>query len=382
MRIAFIIYNYSESKGGVERYAYNLAEYLSKEGDEIHIFCHRVFEKPGSERIILHTVPSFPFYSPLKHLFFARNVARVVKEDRFDIIHGFGRTYSQDIYRVGSGCHWEYLKSRYSSMDNIVGWIIQYLNPRNRIIMNLEKKSFTPGAYKKIICISNRVKEEIKRYYNVPEEDIKVIYNGVDLERFNIYDREKYRSQTRTQLALSDNKIVLLFVGSGFERKGLRYAMESIALVPQEQRGHLVLLVIGKGNINKYKSLARKYNIEHQILFMGAQTNIASYYYASDIFLFPTLYEPFGNVCLEAMASGLPVITTRIAGVSEIMSSSIDSFVVENPSDTFAIAEKIRFLLDKVWRENMGRAAYLCASKYSMQNNFKAVKEIYKEIIC
>ncbi|MFH1230959.1 MAG: glycosyltransferase family 4 protein, partial [Planctomycetota bacterium] len=209
----------------------------------------------------------------------------------------------------------------------------------------------------------------------------KVIYNGVDLEKFNINNRGKYRSETRAKLGLNDNDIVFLFVGSGFERKGLQYAIESLSVVPSDKRTNLRLLVVGKGNITKYQSLAKKYGIGNQVLFVGSQPDIERYYSAGDVFLFPTLYEPFGNVCLEAMASGLPVITTQRAGASEIISNSIDSFVIPEPSDTKTIAEKIVFLLDPVWRGNMSQAAHLCASKYSIENNFKAVKEIYDEII-
>jgi len=138
---------------------------------------------------------------------------------------------------------------------------------------------------------------------------------------------------------------------------------------------------IGNGNVAKYRAIARRCNIENQVLFTGPQSQVESYYAASDIFLFPPLYEPSSNVCLEAMASGLPVITTRINGASEIISNSIDSFVINISSDTKTIAEKIIFLLDPVWRTNMSKAAALTASKYSFEDNFRPVKEIYKEII-
>ncbi|MDI6732381.1 MAG: glycosyltransferase family 4 protein [Planctomycetota bacterium] len=398
MKIAFVIYNFSESKGGVERYAYYLAQYLIKEGDEVHIFCHRLLDEnvPVQNGLFFHPVKASGIFSYLKYLSFANNSARLLKQGggwgRFDIIHGFGRTYLQDVYRVGSGCHWEYLKHRHLFRQtpkafgigraiNFLGKLIQYLNPRNQVIMHLERKSFSTGAYRKIICISEKVKEEIQRYYNISDENIRVIYNGVDPERFNIANRAKYRSDIRKQYGLTDNAVVLLFVGSGFERKGLRYAIESLSLIPESKRSSLKLLVVGRGNIPKYQKLCRKYGIENQVIFAGAQSAIEQYYSASDIFLFPTLYEPFGTACLEAMASGLPVITTEIAGVSEIISNAIDSFVVVNPSDTQTISEKTIFLLDKTWRENMGRAAYLCASKYSLQDNFRSVKEVYIELL-
>ncbi|MEW6026668.1 MAG: glycosyltransferase family 4 protein [Planctomycetota bacterium] len=380
MKIAFVIYNWSESKGGVERYAYDLARYLTKEGNEVHIFSANKDAAPAPG-LIFHPVPAGGIFSYNKYSAFARNSARMLKEDRFDVIHGFGRTYYQDVYRVGSGCHWEYLKNRHPSTNNIFGRLLQYLNPRNQVIMHLEKKSFSRGAYKKVVCISHRVKQEVQAYYHIPDEDIKIIYNGIDLNRFNPGNREKYCSETRAKLGLSGGDIVLLFVGSGFERKGLQYAIESLALVPQDKRANLKLLVVGSGNIARYQSLAARHNIEKQVIFAGAQAQIERYYASGDVFLFPTLYEPFGTVCLEAMASGLPVITTRIAGASEVIADSIDSFVVDRPSDIRTIAEKIVFLLDPVWRKNMSKAAALTASKYSFENNFRQVKETYREIM-
>ncbi|MBI5779442.1 MAG: glycosyltransferase family 4 protein [Planctomycetes bacterium] len=400
MKIAFVVYNWSESKGGVERYAYNLADYLAKEGDEIHIFCHRVFEKPKSDKITLNIVPTFPFYSPLKYLFFARNVAKMLNDQGFDIIQHFGRTYYcasgptrpvSQVYRIGYGCHWEYLKYRYPSMNNIFGRIIQHLNPRNRIVMHLERKSFAEArrshivsgksACSEVICNSKRGKEEVQRYYHIADENIRVIYNAVDLNRFNVGNSERYRSQTRSKMELEESDTVLLFVGNNFEMKGLRFAIEGMALVPADKRSHIKLLVVGDGNAARYRAVAKKYNIEGQVLFAGSQSQIERYYAASDIFLFPPLYEPSSNVCLEAMASGLPVITTRINGVSEIISNATDSFIIETSSDTKTIAEKIIFLLDQARRKSISKAAALTASKYSFEDNFKPVKELYKEII-
>jgi UDP-glucose:(heptosyl)LPS alpha-1,3-glucosyltransferase len=383
MRIAFVIYNYSESKGGVERYAYDLARYLIRDAHDIHIFCHQAdesFSQSKIDHLTFHIVPANGLFSFFKYRSFADNAASILSNDKFDLIQGFGRTYSQDVYRVGSGCHWEYLKNRHPSMRNILGRVVQSLNPRNQVIMELEKKSFAPGAYKKIICISKKVKEEIQRYYYIHEKDISVIYNGIDPERFNTGNKKKYHFEVRKELGLNDNEILILFVGSGFERKGLQYAIEGLAFVPENYRSNIKLLVVGKGNVNKYQAIAGKYGIKNQVLFIGPQSRIERYYAASDIFLFPTLYEPFGTVCLEAMASGLPVITTQRAGASEIMSDSIDAFIIPEPLDSKIISEKIIFLSDKIWRENMGKAAALTASKYSFETNFRCVKEIYGEI--
>lgn len=405
MKIAFVIYNWSESRGGVERYAYNLADYLVKSGDEVHVFCHRIFEPPKSSRIILYYVPAFPFYSPLKYLFFAKNAARMLNGQDFDIIQHFGRTYclnrpedsekqraAAQVYRIGSGCHWEYLKHKHPSMNNIIGRTIQCLNPRNQIIMLLERRSFS-GAQRrapaaewalsdKLVFNSKQGKKEAQMYYRISEEHARVIYNGVDLSRFNPGNRGLFASGIRAGLRIGGGDSVLLFVGNNFETKGLRFAIEGLALVPPDKRSDVKLLVVGRGDPSPYRALARKCHIEPQVLFAGVQEQIERYYAAADIFLYPTLHDPFATVCLEAMASGLPVITTRVNGASEIISDAIDSFVIDASSDIRAIAEKIIFLLDPVWRGNMSRAAALTASRYSFEDNFRQIKEVYKKVVC
>jgi UDP-glucose:(heptosyl)LPS alpha-1,3-glucosyltransferase len=380
MRIALVIFNFSESRGGVERYVYDLSRCLIRDNHEVHIFCHNADISGVDEvtKLRFHIVPVsiFGFYTPFKVLAFAANAAKMLKEERFDIIQGFGRTYYQDIYRVGGGCHWEYLKHTHPSMSNPLGRLVHRYNPRNWAIMHLEKRSFAAGAYKKIICISKQVKAEIQQYYNVPDKDIAIIYNGIDTNRFHSANRVTYREDVRTKYGLKLDDVIVLYVGSGFERKGLRYAIEAISKVNAKPK----LLVVGRGTIARHTALAQKLGIADRIIFAGPQGNIEKFYAAADIFLFPTLYEPFGTVCLEAMASGLPVVTSRRAGASEIMQNGTDAFAVDDPADTTAIAQKLAYLMDPLWRENMGKAAQLTASRYSFKENYKQVLRLYEEV--
>lgn len=378
MKIAFVIYNYSESGGGVEHYASDLAQVLLNRGDEVHIFCHNLKTQSSHPGLYFHSVPAASFYRPFQWLRFARNVAEMLKQEQFDVVHGFGRTYSQDIYRVGSGCHWSYLEQTHPSMQTWPGRLLQKINPRNQVVLHLEKKSFQPGSYKKIVCISQMVKNDIQRYYDVPDEDLEVIYNTVDPVRFHPDNKKKYREEVRKRFNLNEEEIILLFVGSGFERKGLRYAIDSLTLLPKDLR--VRLLVVGKGRINKYKYLAERKKIADKILFLGPQAQIEQYYAAADIFLFPTLFEPFGTVCLEAMASGLPVVTSQAAGASEILTNAIDAFVLENPREVEPMAQKIIFLSDPVWRENMGQVARLTALKYSFEQHWPKVLKVYDDV--
>ncbi|MFA5773674.1 MAG: glycosyltransferase family 4 protein [Candidatus Paceibacterota bacterium] len=382
MKVALVIFNFSESRGGVERYVYDLSRCLVRDNHEVHIFCHNANISGADEvaKLKFHTVSVSVagIYTPFKVLSFAANAAQMVKQERFDIIQGFGRTYYQDIYRVGGGCHWEYLKHTHPSMSNPLGRLIQRYNPRNWAIMKLENESFAPGAYKKIICISKQVKAEIQQYYNVPDKDVVIIYNGIDTNRFNPANRVTYRDTLRSRYGLSPDDVTVLYVGSGFERKGLRYAIDAISKISGNTPPKL--LVVGRGTIGKHTRLARKLDIANRVIFAGPQSGIEQFYAAADVFLFPTLYEPFGTVCLEAMSTGLPVITSQRAGASEIMSNGIDAFIVDDPTNSVAMAEKLTLLMDPVWRQNMGKAAQLTAGKYSFELNYQQVLNIYEEV--
>ena len=379
MKIAFVIYNYSEAKGGVEHYAADLARVLVDRGDEVHVFCHNLLNGAGSDRLFFHLVPANSFYRPYKLIHFARNASEMLKQEKFDLIQGFGRTYSQAIYRVGSGCHWSYLEQTHPSMKNWLGRTAQRLNPRNRAVIALERKSFQPGNYRKIICISRVVKKDIQGHYDIPDEAIEVIHNTFDGNKFHPDNKEHYRARIREELNSPDDELVLLFVGSGFERKGLKYALDSLACLPKDLK--VKLWVIGRGRINKYKHLAARQNVGGKVLFLGQCGQIERYYAAADIFLFPTLFEPFGTVCLEALGTGLPVIISRAAGASEILNHAVDSFVLEDPRDIQEMARRITGLADPTWRTNLGKVARATALKYSFEQHWPKVFKIYDEVL-
>jgi len=391
MKIALVIYQYSDSKGGVERYVSDLAKGLINLGQEVHVFCHKndkitnpdAFDRDSAalrntQQIIFHHVPvAGKFYSPFKLTSFANNSAKMLATEHFDIIQGFGRTYYQDILRFGSGCHWEYLKHTHLSMKSIYGRLLHRLNPRNMTVMNLEKKSLTKGNYKKIICISNMVKKEIMKYYKIPDNDAVVIHNAVDLTRFTPDNRVKYRDKIRNEIGIKAGDIAILFVGSGFERKGLAPAIEAFSLTSDKR---FKLIVIGKGNEPKYKFMAERLGVCDRVLFLGSKGNIQEYYAASDIFIFPSLYDAFGTVALEGMASGLPSLVSNKSGASEVVTHNKDAFVID-PNNPPEIARYLNELIDPAKRNDMGKSAVQTAQKYDFKYNLEATLKVYAEVM-
>jgi UDP-glucose:(heptosyl)LPS alpha-1,3-glucosyltransferase len=219
----------------------------------------------------------------------------------------------------------------------------------------------------------------MKRYFGVPDEALTVITNGVDIRRFTPEMRQERRREERGQLGLDAHELAVLFAGTGFERKGLRYAVEAAGLVAKD--APVRLLVAGRGPAGPYARLARRMGVEDRVNFLGETGDIEALYAAADVFVLPTLYDPFPNACLEAMACGVPVVTTRITGVAEIIDPGVDSFVVESGDAVLDLAAALRALLDPSRREAVGIAARRKAEQHSFEANLDRNLALYEEVL-
>jgi UDP-glucose:(heptosyl)LPS alpha-1,3-glucosyltransferase len=280
---------------------------------------------------------------------------------------------------VGGGVHWEYLLHTKPAMATALGRFLRRWNPRDRVIRDLERRAFAPGACRKVLCVSGCVREEIRRHYGVPDETLAVLHNGVDIRRFSPDVRAERRRDARGRLALSDGETAVLFAGTGYERKGLRFAVEAVGLVAKD--APVRLLVAGRGAAGPSRRLARRLGIAERVRFLGEASDIESLYAAADVFLLPTLYDPFPNACLEAMACGLPVVTTAAAGVSEIIESGVDAWSVDSGDRVVELAAALRDLLDPARRDAMGRAARAKAERHSLERHLERTLAIYDEVL-
>lgn len=361
--------------GGSESFSSNLIKKLSDEGHEIHVFAIKWEVSGNLKNIYFHKIPAISFNSLLRDCTFAFSSSLILKKHRkdLDIIQSHDKTIYQDVYRAGDGCHLAWLKQRWKR-KGLFGKFFIALNPYHWLILFLERKIFKGHKFKKIIAISEMVKKNIRDNYDVREEDIQVIYNGVDLDKFNILNKGLYRNEIRARYSIAGDDFVLLFVGSGFERKGVEHLLKAAELVPHP----LTVLIAGKGRQKRFEHMGKR----QQVIFCGAQKEIHKFYAASDLFVFPTIYEPFGNVHLEALASGIPVITTGLSGAAEIIEDGTHGFVVPFPENHVAIAEKIKLLMeDKGQIELMGLNARRLAENFSFEKHYQRILMLYTSLL-
>ncbi|MGD0267278.1 MAG: glycosyltransferase family 4 protein [Candidatus Methylomirabilota bacterium] len=374
MRIALVRQRYAAG-GGAEGYVARLLESLSAAGHEVHLFAHRWTGVPPG--VTIHRVPVVPAPAFLRILSFAWATRRMTRRGGFDLVHSLDRTLSPDVYRAGDGCHRAWLDRRRAVEGNPLR-LLDGVNPMHRSLLFLERRLFQGGC-RCVIANSRMVQEEIRRYYETPGARIRVLYTGVDLARFRPAHSPGERAEARRALGIATEGPVVLFAGSGFERKGLRFLLEAMGRL--RLVSGLRLWVLGKGNVGRARLQAERLGIVDRVHFPGVVTDPERWMAAADLFVLPTIYDPFSNACLEAMACGLPVATTRANGVAEIMEEWRTGAILADPRDVAGLVDRMAELLDPVRREERSVAARACAEGFPAEEHLKQMLATYEEVL-
>ena len=285
-----------------------------------------------------------------------------------DVLMSLERVWCCNVYRAGDGVHQAWLNRR-RRFEMPLQRFVRSLNRNHRDILQLEESLFARGGAGRVIANSEMVKDEIVDLYRYPADKIDLVRNGVPLDRFR--SDPALREKSRVDLKLKPHEVALLFAGSGWERKGLRFAIEAFELCRDRK---LRLLVAGRGDARGYKP--KRFFTEEPIRFLGEVADLRPIYAAADIFILPSVYDPFSNACLEALASGLPVITTRDNGFSEIIENDVHGSIVDRASDSAALRDAIQFWSDE-WRRASARSITTeRASQFDIAINVAATLKI------
>ncbi len=379
MKIAMVTPFYKKGSG-VGGSVAELAERFAKEHD-VHIFAGAAeYLCPG---LIFHKVPMLSMSSMLKELSFFVMSAVMLRRESFDIInlHYRPTAISVDVVtsRAVPRVFLEVLKT--TGADHMPK-LSRRLTFSLKLMSLLYDYPYKKGRHKKVIALSDMSKKEIVRLYKIPETNIAVIPNGVNIKEFRPENRERFRGQIRKELGLKDSDFVFLFVGSNFRRKGLLSALEALSEIKMD---NAKLVVVGRERLELtlFLQRAKELGIERKVIFVGeVTTGVGPYYAAADAFLFPTLYEPFGKVITEAMASGLPIITTRRAGAAELIHDGVNGLLIEDPLDIHKLVEEMKRLIsDSALRTRLCVEARRSAGELSWDRVADNTLSVYRSVI-
>jgi UDP-glucose:(heptosyl)LPS alpha-1,3-glucosyltransferase len=364
MKIAVVRKECGYRRGGAERYCANLCLYLADMGHRVYVVGRECDDDIHPD--LIHVPVSVSNRtSAARNLSFHHNSQRALKDLDVDRVFALSRTYPADAFRVSDPLHDSWLDIRYPGrLRNCM----ERLNPRHRAILALEKGICDARHTGAIITNSAWSRERLLERYDYPSDRIHVVYNGVDLERFRPLRKDP----------AGDGPLRLLFVAQDFLRKGLGFILQTLSQLAVEGI-NCQLTVVGRDDPKPFRKQADQLGVGRHVVFVGPTRRIEDYYNASDLLVFPTLSDPFANVCLEALACGLPVMTTTSNGAAEILDEVLIGYVLQAdrslvPQMTAGIARFSR--LSREQRLKMGRRARLSAEAFTIERNAQRTLEV------
>lgn len=375
---------------GVPHYVAALGNALARQHD-VHLFGGAI-QRRELVNVCTHRVPSIHLGATLFHASYrallphAQRWARHRDDHDFDILHGCGwptPTASVITAHFCQSRELQLLKTlapRRKKRTPVQG--LRWLDYRLYSMMSayMERRYYSDLPAKAVIAISRNVKQDLVDEFGIPEERIHVIPDGVDVERFHPRNRLLYRDAVRRELELGPDDRVALFVGNAWERKGLRACIQAIRSHPESR---LKLLVVGDGDPSSFIEAGDGKEMSRRVRFIGRrQNNVERYYAASDLLLFPTLYEPFGLVILEALASGLPVVTSASAGAAEHLTHGETALLLGDPLDAAELRSSLDALLeDPKLAVRLGSQGRLLAEEFTWDRIAYRTVEVYRQVI-
>lgn len=344
--------------GGAENYLARLIVALRDKGVSFRVFSTNWVDENAIKIPAPKFLPSF-----LRILSFAYYACKQKRED--ELLFSLERLPCADVYRAGDGVHRAWLDTRLSYGESKLAI---FSNPLQAVYLWLERRTFQNS--RKIIANSNFVKNDIIKHYGIEPSKIVVVYNGVSA---NMLDEAECKEAVCSEFGISQDKKIILFVGSGFVRKGVA---EFLELLSKLGRDDYAAVIVGKEKkMSAYQKKAKELGVN--AIFTGARSDADRFYAASDIFLFPTRYEPFSNVCLEAMAGGCAVITTTQNGASEALGGE---FVMKNPIDMDALPILHRLLDDSDFLVGVKAANKAKSLEFSMERNLEETLKVLESL--
>ncbi len=378
-RFATGILEFSRRKGGAETYLANLCARMAKGDFEVHVYAERWDEK--IEGVHFHRVKTIPFPKSLRLLSFAIRATREMEKENYDVTLGVGNTLKADVLQPHGGVHWAWFWRSLRAYDHPLLWLIKFvgrvLSPKQWVQGYIDGAPYRRN-YKKIIAISDMVKEDLMGWYCIPVDRIVVIYNGVDTERFHPGNRH-YREEIRRRHGIGD-EFLILFVSNNFRMKGLKYLIKALAEIKKSDSTPCKCLILGRDKKAPYVRLSKKLGVSDDVIFAGSTEEPEKYYGAADLLVHPTFYDACSLTVLEALASGLPVITTYSNGASGILGDADAKFVINSPKDIELLKKKVCSFVDG----HSGKALYFetraSTTCSTVELNYHAVKSVFLEL--
>ena len=376
MNIALVILHADPARGGAERYTLDLAGGLRGRGHRVSVLASDFAPEHRTEDDV--RLDARGTTRAGRYTRFLDSLDRRLGSTTYDLVHAMLPVRRCDIYHPHAGVAADavatgHLKYASRSARAIARAGIR-LNRRRQKFAQVERALLTSSHPPLVLCLSEYVKAFVRKYYPLPADRLAKLFNAVDLDRFDPRSRPAAGRELRQRLGIPPDRVVGLTIAQDFARKGLR---EAILALAQATDPRLVLLVAGKQVAKPYEVLAQRMGVRDRVIFAGPTQDPYAFYRAADYFVLPTRHDPCSLVVLEALAMGLPVISTVFNGACEIMSVGEHGFVLKDPADVPALAAAMRSMLDPENRRAMSNACLHLRPALSYEHHLDELLCIY-----
>lgn len=382
MEIALCYESVLPNRGGCETYIGDLSRRLARDGHAVHLYACRWDAAALPPEMIYHKleVPTGPrFLRPWR---FANAVERALAGSHHDASVGFDKTWGQDILYPQGGLHAASAahnrRKQSSALLRGLASIAKTLDLASWSFRKLERKQYLGSTLPIVIVNSRMVQRHFAEFYGIGPERLRVVHSAIDPLRFVAEDRAERRRTERASWGINDEIPVGLFVAMNYRLKGLAPLIRSAVKVPKEQPWKIA--IVGHPKFAKYQRLAESLGVADRFLFLGFRAAPKDAYFAADFLVHPTFYDPCSLVALEALACGLPVITTQYNGANELLQPPHNGLIVHNPHDAAELGGAIAKMLDPSYRASAAVAALEAAHAWTFEMHYQALVIVFAEV--
>lgn len=387
MRLAITLEKLDLSRGGAEVATLRMIRELAGRGHEVHVLTTAAnVELPAN--VSVKIIPLRSRFVAWRQISFARQVEKMLREENYDLsIAAAGRGFSEDALWAQCGTHRGSTEGKirsvyFSRVQQFLRRLQGWFNVRTLVYRELERSHFERRPQPYVIAPSRMIADEFRRFHRLPDERIRIVPYQVNLERFSPQRVAQLRDPSRKSLGLKPETLAILCVAQNFRRKGVRPLIEAAAQL-QQRRSDFVILIAGLNarHAAPYERHARRLGCAERVRFIGHHPRIEELYAAADVFCLPTFADPCAIASIEAMACGLPSITSRYNGASELMQHGVNGFVVAEPADTATLSAQLEVLFDADLRQRVGSAAAARALEICVENPANEIARVVEDLV-
>lgn len=347
MQIGFCLFKYFPY-GGIQRDLMKLARECLDRGHAVRVYVGQWDAPPPVENLEVVVVPMTGFANHTRYARFAAWVREHVQSHPVDLLVGMNKMPGLDVYYAGDSCYAEKARTQRSALYRLL--------PRYRHFVRFEKLVFQAGAETEILTISDNEVPFFRKHYATPQQRFHPLPPGIDRDRAASADAHRVRAEFRRELAISDAEQMLLFVGSGFIKKGLDRVLLAVKALPATLAASTRLIVVGNDNPEPFRRMALRLGIAPQVQIFAGRDDIPRLMQSADALLLPAYDETAGMVILEAMIAGLPALVTENCGYARYLADAQAGLIAPLPFDQGAFDAQLVELLTSTerprWRAN------------------------------